>query len=86
MAANSSHYGDIHRWILKVIDSCDQYNQIFTAHRLVDNFSNMEYPTLKRTEKSALNISLIHAVHNKQRELLEKQYDSGKQLKYGKTK
>ena len=76
MAATSNHYGDVHRWILKVIDSCDQYNQIFTAHRLVDNFTSMNYPTLEWFEKSTLNGELIHAVHNKQRELLNKQYNN----------
>lgn len=78
MAANSSHYGDVHRWILKVIDSCNQNDQIFTARRLVDNFSNMEKPTLNWHERTTLNIELINAIHNKQREILEKHYDSDK--------
>ena len=76
MAASSAHYGDVHRWILEVIDSCDQYNQIFTAHRLVDNFCSMKYPTLEWFEKSSLNSQLIVAVHDKQRKLLDKQYGS----------
>ena len=76
MAASSSHYGDIHRWILKVIDSCNQNNQIFTAHRLVDNFCSMEKPTLTWHERTILHTELIHAVHEKQRQLLEKQYES----------
>jgi hypothetical protein len=75
MAANSTHYGDVHKWILSVIDSCDQYSQIFTAHRLVDNFCNMKYSTLEWFEKSALNSQLITAVHEKQRELLDKQHE-----------
>jgi hypothetical protein len=74
MAANSNHYGDVYNWILKVIDSCDQYNQIFTAHRLVDNFCNMEYLSLEWYEKSNMNRELISAVHEKQRKLLDKQY------------
>jgi len=72
MGASSSHYGDVHRWILEVIDSCDQYNQIFTAHHLVDNFAKMEYPTLEWFEKSALNSQLITAVYEKQRQLISK--------------
>ncbi len=44
MGASSSHYGDVHRWVLKVIDSCNQNNQIFTAHRLVDNFCSRAFP------------------------------------------
>jgi hypothetical protein len=77
MAASSNHYGDVFNWVMKVIDSCDQYPQIFTAHRLVDNFCSTKYPTLEWFEKSNLNSQLIHAVHNKQRELLNKKYDNG---------
>ena len=75
MAASSSHYGDVRLWILKVIDSCDQYNQIFTAHRLVDNFCSMEKPTLNWHERTILHTGLIHAVHDKQRQLLNNQYE-----------
>jgi hypothetical protein len=77
MAANSNHYGDVFNWIMKVIDSCDQYPQIFTAHRVVDNFYNMEYSSLKLYEKSNMNRDLISAVHDKQSQLLNKQYDNG---------
>ena len=74
MAATSNHYGDVFMWIHKVIDSCDQYNQIFTAHKLVDNFCNMEYTLLDPIQKNDLNRDLISAVHNKQGELLDIQY------------
>jgi hypothetical protein len=37
----------------------------------------MKYPTLEWFEKSNLNSQLIHAVHDKQRELLNKKYDNG---------
>ncbi len=77
MAASSNHYGDVFMWIHKVIDSCDQYNQIFTAHKLVDHFCSVKYPTLEWYEKSNMNRDLISAVHDKQRELLNKQYDNG---------
>jgi hypothetical protein len=62
---------------MKVIDSCDQYPQIFTAHRLVDNFCNMKYSSLKLYEKWNMNADLISAVHDKQLQLLNKQYDNG---------
>ncbi len=70
----SKHYGDVFMWIHKVIDSCDKYDQIPTAHKLVDNFCNIEYPTLEWYQKSDMNRDLISAVHDKQRELLDKQY------------
>jgi hypothetical protein len=74
MAATSNHYGDVFMWVHKVIDSCDQYNQILAAHKLVDNFCNMEYLSLEPIQKSDLNRDLISAVHNKQGELLDIQY------------
>lgn len=77
MAANSSHYGDVFNWIMDVIESCDQYPQIFTAHNLVYNFCIKEYPTLEWYQKSAMDRDLISAVYDKQRELLNKQYDNG---------
>lgn len=77
MAASSIHYGDVFNWVMKVIDSCDQYNQIFTAHRLVDNFCSKDYPTLEWYEKSNMNRELISAVHEKQRQLLNQKYDNG---------
>jgi hypothetical protein len=77
MAANSNHYGDVYNWILKVIESCDQYPQIFTAHRLVDNFCSMNYSSLEWYEKSNMNRDLISAVHEKQRQLLNQKYDNG---------
>ena len=77
MAANSNHYGDVFNWVMKVINSCDQYPQIFTAHKLVDNFCSIEYLTLEWFEKSNLNSQLVHAVHGKQIELLNKKYDNG---------
>jgi hypothetical protein len=77
MAASSNHYGDIFNWIMRVIDSCDQYPQIFTAHKLVDNFCSKDYPTLEWYEKSNMNIELISAVHGKQHQLLNQKYDNG---------
>lgn len=77
MAAKSSHYGDVFNWVMSVIESCNEYQQVFTAHKLVDNFCNMTYPSLDWSEKSWMNITLIGAVHDKQYELLKQKYDRG---------
>jgi hypothetical protein len=77
MAAKSNHYGDVYNWIMEVIDSCNEYSQIFTVRKLVDNFCIMNYPSLKWYEKSNLNRKLIIAVHDKQRQLLNQKYDNG---------
>ena len=40
MKKRSEHYGDVSKWIEKVIDSCETYEQTTTAERLVSNFNN----------------------------------------------
>ena len=39
MEKRSTHYGDISKWIEKVIDSCETYQQTITAKQLVTNFA-----------------------------------------------
>jgi len=38
MEKRSTHYGDVAKWIEKVIDSCETYQQTHSARRLVRNF------------------------------------------------
>lgn len=38
MEQRSTHYGDVAKWIEKVIDSCETYQQTFTTRQLVRNF------------------------------------------------
>lgn len=38
MEKRSTHYGDVQRWIEKVIDSCETYQQTHSARVLVWNF------------------------------------------------
>jgi hypothetical protein len=75
MAAISTHYGDVRKWILQVIESCDKYDQIFTARRLADKFSAM-YPTLDSSLKYSINVEFIHAISDKQHKILNKNYES----------
>jgi hypothetical protein len=39
MENRSTHYGDVSKWIEKVIDSCETYQQTHTAKQLVTNFA-----------------------------------------------
>ena len=39
MENRSTHYGDVSKWIEKVIDSCETYQQTFTAKKLITNFA-----------------------------------------------
>jgi hypothetical protein len=38
MEKRSKHYGDVQKWVEKVIDSCETYQQALTARRLIFNF------------------------------------------------
>jgi hypothetical protein len=39
MENRSTHYGDVAKWIEKVIDSCETIEQTFTAKKLISNFA-----------------------------------------------
>lgn len=39
MEKRSKHYGDVSKWIEKVIDSCETYQQTFAVKKLITNFS-----------------------------------------------
>ena len=38
MENKSRHYGDVHNWVIKVINSCETYPQTLTAKSLIFNF------------------------------------------------
>ena len=40
MEKRSRHYGDLQKWIEKIIDSCETYEQTRSARRLICNFEN----------------------------------------------
>jgi hypothetical protein len=39
MENRSTHYGDVAKWIEKVIDSCETREQTFTVKKLISNFA-----------------------------------------------
>jgi len=39
MENRSTHYGDVSKWVEKVIDSCETYQQTFAARKLIRNFT-----------------------------------------------
>ena len=40
MEKRSTHYGDVQKWIEKVIDSCETYQHTITTKALIRNFTN----------------------------------------------
>jgi hypothetical protein len=60
MDKRSSHYGDVKKWIEKVIDSCETYEQTFTAKKLISNFSkNLIKFTSPKTKREFYNIITV---------------------------
>jgi hypothetical protein len=38
MEKRSTHYGDVEKWVEKVINSCETYQQTFVVKQLILNF------------------------------------------------
>ena len=49
MEKRSTHYGDIQKWIEKVIDSCETYQQTFTVKKLITNFAKQLRKSVRKT-------------------------------------
>ncbi len=79
MENRSRHYGDVAKWIEKVIDSCEIYQQAFGAKKLIWNFEKQlqrKHPEKYWREHyyniiSPLEIKLT----TKREELLKKQFE-----------
>jgi hypothetical protein len=77
MEKRSTHYGDVEKWVRKVIDSCETYEQTFTARRLARNF-------VKQMYRNKVNSNLVWSVRDsldtalsfKRDELINKQLES----------
>jgi len=55
MENRSKHYGDVEKWVKKVIDSCETYQQIFGAKSLIKNFED-------QMKRNKVDSSLIWSV------------------------
>jgi hypothetical protein len=77
MNKNEVHYGDLIKWVHKVIDSCQTREQIRTAERLIDNLSlqpqireldiNLYFEIIREMRNKCIDMSFI---------MLEKQINS----------
>jgi hypothetical protein len=74
MENRSTHYGDVEKWVRKVIDSCETYRQTSTARMLVRNFEDqMRRNNVDRNLVWSVRSSLDLALSFKRDELLKKQ-------------
>jgi len=65
MENRSRHYGDVAKWIEKVIDSCETFQQTFIASRLVTNFRKQLMKNTPDKYWSNLKYNVIWPLENK---------------------
>lgn len=73
MEKRSKHYGDVAKWLEKVIDSCETYQQTMTARKLVQNFRDQlqrKYPDKYWYDYHYTVISALEHMLSYKRELL----------------
>ena len=74
MAASSKHYGDVTKWIEKVIESCNTPLQEITARKLVRQFE-IQYRDIDRELGWDLSRRLRSALDNKFYSRIEKKIE-----------
>jgi hypothetical protein len=74
MENRSRHYGDVEKWVRKVIDSCETYQQTFAARILVRNFEKqMDRNKVDGNLVWSVRASLDLALSFKRDEIMKKQ-------------
>ena len=74
MEKRSTHYGDIEKWVRKVIDSCETYQQTCSARVLIWNFEKqMRRNKVDSNFIWSVRASLDTTLSYKRDELLKKQ-------------
>jgi hypothetical protein len=78
---SNPHYGDVARWIERVIDSCETPKQVKSAERLIRLFESQYYDDLTFDEMNHISRSLLGRSTEKWGDLLEKKLDKKKKDK-----
>lgn len=79
MENRSRHYGDVDKWVRKVIDSCETYQQTSSVRSLIRNFENqMRRNKVDRSLIWSVRDSLDLELRFKRDELLKTQIENGK--------
>lgn len=63
MEKRSTHYGDLQKWIEKIIDSCETYEQTRSARRLVWNFE-------KQMIRNKVDSNILYTIGGHLRDLI----------------
>ena len=79
MENRSRLYGDVDKWVRKVINSCETYQQTISVRSLIRNFeSQMRRNKVDRSLIWSVRASLDLELSFKRDELLKKQIENGK--------
>ena len=81
-----THYGDVARWIERVIDSCETQKQIKSAERLIRLFESQYYGDLTFSEMNSTSRSLLRRCVEKWGDILEEKLEKKKKKKKDKKK
>ena len=77
MEKRSTHYGDVQKWIEKVIDSCETNDQTRSARRLIWNFEKqMVKNKVDRNMVYTIGAHLRNLISDKMMEILNKKLES----------
>ena len=79
--STNPHYGDVVRWIERVIDSCETPRQTKSAERLIRLFESQYHGELTFSEMHSASRSLFTRSTEKWGDLLEKKLDKKKKDK-----
>lgn len=79
--STNPHYGDVVRWIERVIDSCETPRQTKSAERLIRLFESQYHGDLTFSEMHSVSRSLFTRSTEKWGDLLEKKLDKKKDKK-----
>ena len=74
MENRSTHYGDIAKWIEKVIDSCETREQTFVTKKLIRNFYNQLDRKLGASNYETIISPLEYRLSNKRQEIQSKYF------------
>ena len=74
MENRSTNYGDVAKWIEKVIDSCETREQTFVAKMLIRNFYNQLDRKLGASTYTTIISPLEYRLSNKRQEIQSKYF------------
>ena len=70
----SNHYGDLKNWVIKVINSCENLNQLHSAHRLINLYDKNLIRDKKVDDyiRTRCYLELYTVYENKASEIMDK--------------